>query len=223
MHTYRDTYKHKGLRNQLVALLKVKGITDPDVLKAISELPRHFFLPDDFESHAYEDKAFPIGEDQTISQPYTVAYQTELLDIKPGNKVLEIGTGSGYQAAVLLMCGARVFSIERHKKLSDRAVRTLKNALPADLLSGLSLFIGDGTRGLKDKAPYDRIIVTAGAPSVPKALLAQLVIGGILVIPVGEKVQRMVRITKVSEKDIKTELFDDFNFVPLVGENGWKV
>jgi protein-L-isoaspartate(D-aspartate) O-methyltransferase len=224
LHTYSDTYKHKGLRNQLVAQLRNKGITDRHVLQAISELPRHFFLPPDFESHAYEDKAFPIGEGQTISQPYTVAYQTQLLKIQPGDKVLEIGTGSGYQAAVLLACGARVYSIERHKKLSETAARTLKVALTPEEFAALSLFIGDGTKGLTEKAPFDKIIVTAGAPSVPKTLLNQLSIGGVLVIPVGkDEVQKMVRMTKVSETDTRTEVFDDFSFVPLVGENGWKI
>jgi protein-L-isoaspartate(D-aspartate) O-methyltransferase len=221
-NTNQDTYKHKGLRNRLVATLKSKGISETAVLDAISMIPRHFFLPHEFESHAYDDKPFPIGEGQTISQPYTVAYQTQLLNLKPACRVLEVGTGSGYQAAVLLACGARVFSIERHKKLSDSAARTLKLALSAEMLSRLSLFSGDGTRGLPAHAPYDRIIVTAGAPSVPKALVSQLVDGGILVIPVGKEVQKMVRITKLNEKDIKTELFADFNFVPLVGENGWK-
>lgn len=224
MQTYQDTYKHKGLRNQLEALLRSKGIVDEGVLKAISTLPRHFFLPHDFESHAYEDKAFPIGEGQTISQPYTVAYQTQLLSLKPGDKVLEIGTGSGYQAAVLLACGANVYSIERHQNLSDTAARTLKTAIPHDWMSRLHLFVGDGTRGLIEHAPYHKIIVTAGAPSVPKTLLSQLQIGGILVIPVGkDEVQKMVRITKISDKDIHTEVFADFSFVPLVGENGWKV
>jgi protein-L-isoaspartate(D-aspartate) O-methyltransferase len=224
LHTYSDTYKHRGLRNQLVAQLKSKGITDLHVLKAIADLPRHFFLPADFESHAYEDKAFPIGEGQTISQPYTVAYQTQLLKIQPGDKVLEIGTGSGYQAAVLLACGAKVFSIERHKKLSETAARTLKAALAPEAFAGLSLFVGDGSKGLPEKASFDKIIVTAGAPSVPKALLNQLANGGILVIPVGkDEVQKMVRMTKVNENDIRTEVFDDFSFVPLVGENGWKI
>ncbi len=208
---------------QLSALLKSKGISHEGILRAISDLPRHFFLPADFESHAYEDKAFPIGEGQTISQPYTVAYQTELLGIRPGSKVLEIGTGSGYQSAVLLFCGARVFSIERHRKLSDTAARTLQNALPRELLSRLSLTVGDGTRGWMENAPYEHIIVTAGAPSVPKTLLNQLVNGGVLVIPVGkDEVQKMVRITKINEQDIRTEVFADFSFVPLVGENGWK-
>jgi protein-L-isoaspartate(D-aspartate) O-methyltransferase len=223
LHHYQDTYKHKGQRNRLATQLKAKGISSEAILKAISTLPRHFFLPAEFESHAYEDKPFPIGEGQTISQPYTVAYQTELLKVQPGDKVLEIGTGSGYQAAVLLACGARVFSIERHKKLSESAAKILKMILPADLFSKLSVSVGDGSRGWMENAPYDRILVTAGAPSVPKTLVSQLVNGGILVIPVGkDQVQKMVRITRLSETENKTELFDDFSFVPLVGENAWK-
>jgi protein-L-isoaspartate(D-aspartate) O-methyltransferase len=223
LHTYQDSYKHKGLRQQLALLLKGKGIHDQAVLEAISMLPRHFFMPADFESHAYEDKAFPIGEGQTISQPYTVAYQTQLLGVRPGMKVLEIGTGSGYQSAVLLACGARVFSIERHRPLTETAMRNLKHTFPAKTLANIQLFVGDGSKGLSEHGPYDRVIVTAGAPSVPKTLLKQLSDGGILVIPVGkDEVQKMVRIIKVNEQDVKTEIFDDFSFVPLVGENAWK-
>lgn len=201
--------------------IKAKGIKDQRVLDAMMEIPRHFFLPPDFEAHAYDDKAFPIGEGQTISQPYTVAYQTELLGVKPDEKVLEIGTGSGYQCAVLLLCGARVYTIERHRKLSEAAARTLRYIEHA---GELSLFVGDGTRGLPEYAPFRRILVTAGAPSVPKALVNQLEVGGTLVIPVGKELvsQKMVRITKLEGDEIKTEVFADFNFVPLVGENGWK-
>lgn len=221
MHTYRDTYRHKGQRKSLVEGIKAKGIKDQRVLDAISEIPRHFFLPPDFDAHAYDDKAFPIGEGQTISQPYTVAYQTELLGVKPDEKVLEIGTGSGYQCAVLLLCGARVYSIERHRRLSETAARTLSFIEHA---GELKLFVGDGTRGLPEYAPFKRILVTAGAPSVPKALVNQLEIGGTLVIPVGKEAeaQKMVRITKLDKDEIKTEVFADFNFVPLVGEHGWK-
>lgn len=222
MTPYQDTYKHKGLRRQLRETVAAKGIIDQNVLKAIDELPRHYFLPHEFESHAYEDKAFPIAEGQTISQPYTVAYQSQLLNISKGDRVLEIGTGSGYQAAILGLCGVEVFSIERHKKLSMGAGSVLKML---GLLDRIHLFVGDGTKGLPEHAPYDAIIVTAGAPSVPKALVTQLKIGGRLVIPVGKQsaAQKMVRITKVNEVDIKTEVFDDFNFVPLVGENGWNM
>lgn len=222
LHIYKDTYKHKGQRKSLVEGIRAKGIKNQTVLDAMMEVPRHFFLPHDFEAHAYEDKAFPIGEGQTISQPYTVAYQTELLGVKPDEKVLEIGTGSGYQCAILLLCGARVYSIERHGRLSEQAARTLRHIEHA---GELNLFVGDGTKGLPEYAPFKRILVTAGAPSVPKALVNQLEIGGILVIPVGKAAesQKMVRITKLDKDEIKTEVFDDFNFVPLVGENGWKI
>ncbi len=221
MSRYQDTYKHKGQRRLLREQLEQKGISDAAVLNAIDTLPRHFFLPPEFESHAYEDKAFPILAGQTISQPYTVAYQTQLLGIQEGSKVLEIGTGSGYQAAVLALCKAQVYSIERHKELSVSAGALLKTI---GLTNQMHLFVGDGTKGLAAHAPYDAIIVTAGAPSVPKALISQLKIGGRLVIPVGKQaeVQKMVRITKTTDTDIKTEIFDDFSFVPLVGENGWK-
>lgn len=221
MNRHQDTYKHKGQRRQLRDLLSSKGISDQAVLQAIDTLPRHYFLPHEFESHAYEDKAFPIAAGQTISQPYTVAYQSQLLQIKPGARILEIGTGSGYQAAVLQLCGAEVFSIERHQILSDSAAAMLKLL---GITERMHLFVGDGTKGLPSHAPYDGIIVTAGAPSVPKTLVAQLKPGAHLVIPVGKQaeVQKMVRITKVDEKEIKTEVYDDFSFVPLVGENGWK-
>ena len=224
MNTYQDTYKHKGLRLQLVELLKQKGIVDQRVLDAISALPRHFFLPHEFESHAYEDKAFPIGEDQTISQPYTVAYQSQLLQLKQNDKVLEIGTGSGYQGSVLALCGTQVFSIERHAKLSEQAAATIRKVNTYGINIQIQMFVGDGTKGLLEHGPYDKIIVTAGAPSVPKALVKQLAIGGLLVIPVGgeKDMQRMVRITKIDATNIKTEVFEQFSFVPLLGENGWK-
>jgi protein-L-isoaspartate(D-aspartate) O-methyltransferase len=224
LNTYQDTYKHKGLRLQLVELLKQKGIVDQRVLDAISALPRHFFLPHEFESHAYEDKAFPIGEDQTISQPYTVAYQSQLLQLKQNDKVLEIGTGSGYQGSVLALCGTQVFSIERHAKLSEQAAATIRKVNTYGINIQIQMFVGDGTKGLLEHGPYDKIIVTAGAPSVPKALVKQLAIGGLLVIPVGgeKDMQRMVRITKIDATNIKTEVFEQFSFVPLLGENGWK-
>jgi protein-L-isoaspartate(D-aspartate) O-methyltransferase len=222
LHNYQDTYKHKGQRRQLREVLQSKGIKETAILDAIESIPRHYFLPVEFESHAYEDKAFPIAAGQTISQPYTVAYQTRLLKVNKGDKILEIGTGSGYQAAVLCLCGADVYTIERHKVLSETAMQTLNTI---GLASKIQFYVGDGTRGLISEAPYDGIIVTAGAPSVPKALVAQLKIGGRLIIPVGKsaEVQRMVRITKVSEQDIQTEAFDDFSFVPLVGDNGWSL
>ena len=213
-----DTYLHKGKRRALVAELRLKGIKSEKVLEAINNLPRHFFFDTALISHAYEDKAFPIGEGQTISQPYTVAFQTELLDIKSGDKVLEIGTGSGYQGSILHLLGAEVYTIEYQKKLFESTQRFLKR-----LGIEMHLFYGDGTGGLPQHAPYDKIIVTAGAPVVPEALVQQLKIGGILVIPVGDrKRQAMVKITKKSAKDIVREEFDDFAFVPLLGKEGWK-
>lgn len=225
MITYQDTYKHKGLRKHLCEELKGKGIIEKEILEAISVLPRHFYLPVDFESHAYEDKAFPIGEDQTISQPYTVAYQTRLLGLKKGDKVLEIGTGSGYQASVLALCGADVYSIERHKKLSETAAECIQYVNSyCNLHISIKMFVGDGTKGLLSHAPFDKILVTAGAPSVPKTLVSQLKVGGVLVIPVGKsnEAQRMVKIIKTDAVNFQTEVYDTFSFVPLVGENGWK-
>jgi protein-L-isoaspartate(D-aspartate) O-methyltransferase len=219
LRKFEDAYKHKGLRNGLADKLRLKGIKDETVLKAINMVPRHFFIPSEFEIHAYEDKAFPIGAGQTISQPYTVAYQTQLLQLQAGDKVLEIGTGSGYQASVLLACGANVFSIERHASLSKQAASILK------LIGNqnLNLKVGDGTLGWEEHAPYNKIIVTAGAPSVPKILFNQLIEGGFLVIPVGNDTkQKMVRITKLAGNEIKSEIFEDFSFVPLIGENGWQ-
>lgn len=213
-----DTYLHKGKRRALVAELRKKGIQSERVLEAINTLPRHFFFDTALISHAYEDKAFPIGEGQTISQPYTVAFQTELLDVKPGDKILEIGTGSGYQASILHLLGAEVFTIEYQKKLFDHTSRFLQR-----LGIKMHLFYGDGTGGLPAHAPYDKIIVTAGAPVVPDALIQQLKIGGILVIPVGDRRrQAMVKITKKSSKETVKEEFDGFAFVPLLGKDGWK-
>lgn len=225
MLIYQDTYKHKGLRLQLTDLLKSKGIHNEAVLNAILKLPRHYFLPLEFDQHAYEDKAFPIGEGQTISQPYTVAYQTQLLNIQANDKVLEIGTGSGYQGAVLALCGAQVYSIERHQALSDQALKTLA-LVNQDFGLGIHLntFVGDGTKGLPEHGPYNKIIVTAGAPSIPKALANQLAIGGIMVIPVGQDNQalKMVKLTKLDATQFKTEVLDQFSFVPLIGQNGWQ-
>jgi protein-L-isoaspartate(D-aspartate) O-methyltransferase len=212
-----DNYKQRGLRNKLVKKLREKGISNDGVLAAIGKVPRHAFFDDALLNHAYEDKAFPIGEGQTISQPYTVAFQTEKLNIKPGDKVLEIGTGSGYQAAVLLELGAKVYTIEYNKKLFERT---------RDFLPSLGykpfFFFGDGSQGIPAKAPYDKIIVTAGAPVVPTALTDQLNENGILIIPVGDREsQKMLRITKTNGK-LKQETFDSFAFVPLLGEQGWK-
>lgn len=213
-----DTYLHKGKRKALVALLREKGIKSESVLEAINNLPRHFFFDSALISHAYEDKAFPIGEGQTISQPYTVAFQTELLDIQQGDKVLEIGTGSGYQASILHLLGAEVYTIEYQKKLYEGTKRFLGR-----LGIHMHLFYGDGSEGLAQYAPYDKILVTAGAPIVPNALLKQLKVGGVLVIPVGDRRrQTMLRLTKKSEKQIVREEFDWFAFVPLLGKDGWK-
>ncbi len=214
----QDTYKHKGLRKALVETLIKKGIKDNQVIRAIETLPRHFFIPLEFENHAYEDKAFPIGDDQTISQPYTVAYQTQLLEIKEGDKVLEIGTGSGYQASILYLCKAKVFSVERIDKLSKKAQVLLQK-----LDIKVQFLIADGTKGWVENSPYDKIIVTAGAPNVSKDLTNQLKNGGMIVIPVGSSMgkQKMVRMTKLNENEFKTEVYEDFSFVPLLGEKGW--
>lgn len=212
-----DTYKHRGLRNKLVKMVAEKGIKSEAVLAAIGKVPRHAFFENALLDHAYQDKAFPIGEGQTISQPFTVAFQTEKLNIKPGDKVLEIGTGSGYQACVLLELGAKVYTIEYNKVLFERT----KQFLP---LMGYKpfFFYGDGSKGLPAKAPYDKIIVTAGAPVVPTNLTDQLSENGILVIPVGDREkQQMLKITKKNGKLIQ-ESFDYFAFVPLLGEQGWK-
>jgi protein-L-isoaspartate(D-aspartate) O-methyltransferase len=212
-----DTYLHKGKRKALVAELRKKGIQNEQVLEAINTLPRHFFFDTALISHAYEDKAFPIGEGQTISQPYTVAFQSSLLAVKPGDKILEIGTGSGYQASILHLLGAQVVSIEYQQKLFDHTCRFLER-----LGIQLQLFYGDGTGGVPALAPYDKIIVTAGAPVVPEALIQQLKIGGILVIPVGDRSkQAMVKITKTSATEIQKEEFEGFAFVPLLGKEGW--
>jgi len=212
-----DSYKHRGLRNKLVKKLALKGIRSDAVLKAIGKVPRHLFFDEALLSHAYEDKAFPIGEGQTISQPYTVAFQTEKLEIQPGDKVLEIGTGSGYQAAVLMELGAKVFSIEYNKNLYERT----KSFLPK-LGYRPYLLYGDGSRGVPSKAPFDKILVTAGAPVVPRALTDQLAENGILIIPVGGRdQQKMVRVKKVNG-ELKFEQFENFAFVPLLGEGGWE-
>lgn len=208
----KDTLKHQGLRNKLVSLLKKKGITDEVVLKAISKIPRHLFLDSSFLDHAYQDKAFPIGADQTISQPYTVAYQSQLLNIVNGSKVLEIGTGSGYQTAVLCELGAEVYSIERQNELFKKTVKFL----PKLGYRPKKLIFGDGYKGFDEAAPYDAIIVTAGAPFVPKPLLKQLSIGGRLIIPVGDEEQIMQVFTRKSEKQYEKEELGNFKFVPLL-------
>jgi len=209
-----DSFKHKGLRNQLVETIKSKGISDLNVLNAIGNVPRHLFMDSSFIDHAYQDKAFPISADQTISQPFTVAFQTELLKIKKGDKVLEVGTGSGYQAAVLCELGANVYSIERQGELYKKVI----NFLPSINYYPKKIIYGDGYKGLKEEAPFDSIIVTAGAPFVPEALLNQLKIGGRLVIPVGEEVQIMMLYTKISKEKFDIKEFGQFQFVPLLKE-----
>ena len=208
----KDTFKHQGLRQQLVATLKTKGINDSNVLKAIGKIPRHLFMDSSFLDHAYQDKAFPIAADQTISQPYTVAFQSELLQIKPDDKVLEIGTGSGYQTAVLCLLGAKVFSIERQHELYKKTSKFL----PKLGYRAKKLIFGDGYIGLADEAPFDSIIVTAGAPFVPKPLLSQLKIGGRLVIPVGDTVQVMTLFIRKGPKEFEQQEFGEFRFVPLL-------
>ena len=209
-----DSFKHKGLRNQLVETIKSKGISDLNVLNAIGNVPRHLFMDSSFIDHAYQDKAFPISADQTISQPFTVAFQTELLKIKKGDKVLEVGTGSGYQAAVLCELGANVYSIERQGELYKKVT----NFLPSINYYPKKIIYGDGYKGLEEEAPFDSIIVTAGAPFVPEALLNQLKIEGRLVIPVGEEVQIMMLYTKISKEKFDIKEFGQFQFVPLLKE-----
>ena len=217
MRTFEDTYRHKGLRKQLVDVLKQKGITDERVLTAISNVPRHYFLDSAFDKVAYEDRAFPIAEGQTISQPYTVAYQSQLLDVKPYEKVLEIGTGSGYQAMVLAEMGAQVYTIERQKKLFD----TNKQFAYLKKYLSLKFFYGDGFEGLPTYGPFDKVIVTAAAPFIPPKLVEQMKPGGKMVIPVGEgKVQRMLRLTRMPDGSATEEIFENFSFVPMLeGKN----
>lgn len=208
----KDSFKHQGMRQQLVNVVASKGITDANVLDAIGTIPRHLFMDSSFLDHAYQDKAFPIAANQTISQPYTVAFQTELMQVKPGDKVLEIGTGSGYQTAVLYLLGAKVFSIERQQEL----FKITSKFLPKLGYRAKKLIFGDGYIGLKEEAPFDSIIVTAGAPFVPRPLLSQLKIGGRLVIPVGENVQIMTLFVRKGPKEFEKQEFGEFRFVPLL-------
>lgn len=208
----KDTAKHQGLRNQLVSLLKEKGIADKSVLEAINKIPRHLFLNSSFADYAYQDKAFPIGAGQTISQPYTVAFQSQLLEVKKDHKILEIGTGSGYQTAVLCLMGAKVFSVERQNELFKQT----SVLLPKLGIRPKHLSFGDGYKGLPNHAPFDSIIVTAGAPIIPQALMAQLKIGGRLVIPLGEKNQIMTLLIRKNETQFEKHEFGDFKFVPLL-------
>ncbi len=208
----KDTAKHQGLRNQLVKLLQDKGIVDKNVLNAINKIPRHLFLNSSFEDYAYQDKAFPIGSGQTISQPYTVAFQSQLLEIKKDDKILEIGTGSGYQTAVLCLMGAKVYSVERQNELFKQT----SALLPKLGIRPKHLSFGDGYKGLPNHAPFDSIIVTAGAPIIPKPLMAQLKVGGRLIIPVGEKNQIMTMLIRKNETQFEKHEFGDFKFVPLL-------
>ncbi len=207
-----DTFAHKGKRKQLVEILVQKGITNKKVLNAIGTIPRHLFMDSGFVDHAYIDKAFPIGADQTISQPFTVAKQTELLNLEKGSKILEIGTGSGFQTAVLIEMGMHVFSIERQNELFKKT----KLFLPKLGYRAKKLIFGDGYKGFKEEAPFDGIVVTAGAPFVPKPLMSQLKIGGRLVIPIGSENQIMTLITRISQTEFKKEEFGEFRFVPLL-------
>ena len=209
-----DSFKHKGLRQKLVDNLIIRGIKNEAVLEAIRKVPRHWFMDSSFLDHAYQDKAFPIAANQTISQPYTVAYQTELLEVEANHKVLEIGTGSGYQTAVLCLLEAEVYSIERQLELFKKT----SLFLPKIGYVAKRLIFGDGYRGLKADAPFDRILVTAGAPFVPKPLLAQLKVGGRLVIPVGDKEQVMSVFVRTSQKSFKKQEFGNFKFVPMLGD-----
>ncbi|TQM42430.1 protein-L-isoaspartate(D-aspartate) O-methyltransferase [Flavobacterium branchiophilum] len=211
-HVLKDTAKHQGLRNQLVAQLIEKGIKDKNVLEAIRKIPRHLFLNSSFEDFAYQDKAFPILSGQTISQPYTVAFQSQLLNIKKDDKILEIGTGSGYQTSVLCTMGAKVYSVERQKELFKQT----SIFLPKIGIRPKHLSFGDGYKGLETHAPFDGIIVTAGAPILPKPLLTQLKIGGRLVIPLGENDQIMTLFIRISETQFEKQEFGNFRFVPLL-------
>jgi protein-L-isoaspartate(D-aspartate) O-methyltransferase len=208
----KDTAKHQGLRNQLVSVLQRKGITDETVLDAIKKIPRHLFLNSSFEDYAYQDKAFPIAAGQTISQPYTVAFQSQLLEIKKEDKVLEIGTGSGYQTAVLCLMGAKVYSVERQNELFKQT----SILLPKLGIRPKHLSFGDGYKGLPSYAPFDSIIVTAGAPFIPQPLMAQLKIGGRLVIPLGDEVQIMTLLIRINETQFEKHELGEFKFVPLL-------
>ena len=208
----KDTSKHQGLRNQLASILKNKGITNEKVLTAIKIIPRHLFIDSSFSDHAYQDKAFPIAAEQTISQPYTVAFQSQTLAVNQGDVVLEIGTGSGYQTAVLIELGAEVYTIERQHELFKKT----SLFLPKLGYKPKKFIFGDGYKGFKEKAPYDKIIVTAGAPFVPKPLLAQLKVGGMLLIPVGDKKQIMTMFYRKTTKEFEKKELGDFAFVPML-------
>ena len=209
-----DTYRHKGLRQKLVNTLRRKGIRDEKVLRAIAIIPRHYMLDEAFAEWAYRDVAFPIEADQTISMPYTVALQSQLIQLRPGEKVLEIGTGSGYQASVLYQMGAKVYTIERHKRLFHQTNHLLK----AMNYHGIRTLLGDGFLGAPRFAPFDKIVVTAGASTFPEELLKQLKPNGIMVLPYGPRDQQtMYRITKISDSSYKKENHGPCAFVPMLG------
>ena len=213
MRDYTDTYRHKGLRKKLMEIIREKGITDEDVLGAMMNIPRHFFLDTALDHIAYEDRAFPIAEGQTISQPYTVAYQTQLLEVKPFDKILEIGTGSAYQAAVLAEMGAIVFTIERQKKLFDLT----KNFIFKSKYPNIKFFYGDGFEGLPTYGPFDKILITAAAPVIPPKLLDQLKVYGNMVLPLDDEgTQKMMRLTKQADRGFVEESFSNFSFVPML-------
>ncbi|MEM1328393.1 MAG: protein-L-isoaspartate(D-aspartate) O-methyltransferase [Bacteroidota bacterium] len=207
----KDKYYHRGMRRKLVAQLRQKGIKNEHVLEAIGRVPRHFFLDNAFEELAYEDQALPIGEEQTISQPYTVAFQTELLDVQKGHRVLEIGTGSGYQASILAALGAEVYSIERQENLYWRTKELFRKMQ----VNNVRLYLGDGYEGLPKYAPFDKIIVTAGAITVPETLQEQLLIGGTMVVPVGRPTQQMYRVVRITETEFYSQVYGEFRFVPF--------
>ncbi len=217
MRKFEDTYRHKGLRKKLIESIRVKGITDERVLEAMMNIPRHYFLDTALEHIAYQDRAFPIGEGQTISQPYTVAYQTQLLQLEKYDKVLEIGTGSAYQAIVLAEMGVTVFTIERQKKLFDLT----KNFVLKIKYPSIKFFYGDGFEGLPTYGPFDKVLITAAAPFIPPKLVEQLKIGGKMVIPLDENgIQKMLRLTKLEDGSMEEERFSDFSFVPMLkGKN----
>ncbi len=212
-----DNFKHQGMRKKLIGTIHAKGIEDKNVLDAMMNVPRHYFLDKAFLNQAYDDQAFKIGAGQTISQPFTVAYQTSLLEIKKGDKVLEIGTGSGYQTCVLLELGAKVFTIERQKELFDKATKFLP-----EIGYSPKMFYGDGYKGLPSFAPFDKVLVTCGAPFIPEDLIAQLKVGGILVIPVGGgEVQTMTTILKTTESGYEKHELKHFRFVPMLENKEW--
>jgi protein-L-isoaspartate(D-aspartate) O-methyltransferase len=213
MRKFEDSYRHKGLRKKLIDSIRDKGISDERVLDAMMNIPRHYFLDTALEHISYQDRAFPIGEGQTISQPYTVAYQTQLLEVEDYDKILEIGTGSAYQAIVLAEMGAHVFTIERQKKLFEQN----KNFILKSKYPNIKFFYGDGFEGLPTYAPFDKIIITAAAPFIPPKLIEQLKVGGKMVIPLDEDgIQKMMRITKNEDGSLEEEAFSNFSFVPML-------